>query len=75
VVLQSSLFDGEGGRYSPEQGARFEIHFEKLRNRAVVSLESFAVGGHDAIRWSSRDLLAPILKRAAALFADAMTVR
>jgi len=69
--------------YSPEQGARFEIHFEKLRNRAddrgavafEVSLASFAVGGHDAIRWSSRDLVAPILKRAAALFADAMTVR
>src|SRR5262245_1156168 len=69
--------------YSSEQGARFEIHFEKLRNRAddrgavafEVSLESFAVGGHDAIRWSSRDLVAPILKRAAALFADAMTVR
>jgi KaiC/GvpD/RAD55 family RecA-like ATPase len=69
--------------YSSEQGARFEIHFEKLRNRAddrgavafEVSLESFAVGGHDAIRWSSRDLVAPILKRAAALFSDAMTVR
>ena len=70
--------------YSPEQGARFEIHFEKLRNRTddrgaiafEVSLESFAVGGgHDAMRWSSRDLVAPILKRAAALFADAMTVR
>ena len=27
------------------------------------------------MRWSSRDLVAPILKRAAALFADAMTVR
>src|SRR5262249_34505991 len=69
--------------YSSEQGARFEIHFEKLRNRAddrgavafEVSLESFAVGRHDAIRWSSCDLVAPILRRAAALFADAMTIR
>jgi AAA domain len=69
--------------YSSGQGARFEIHFEKLRNRAddrgavafEVSLESFAVGGHDAVRWSSRNLVAPILKRAAQLFAEGFTVR
>jgi putative DNA primase/helicase len=40
--------------YSPEQGARFEIHFEKLRNRVEgagaepfeASLESFVSYGH-----------------------------
>ena len=69
--------------YSPEQGARFEIHFEKLRNRVdsagavpfEASLESFTADGRDGIRWCSRDLVAPILKRAAALFADGLTVR
>ena len=69
--------------YSPEQGARFEIHFEKLRNRAdgvgavpfEASLESFTGDERDGIRWRSRDLIPPILKRAAALFADGLTVR
>ena len=69
--------------YSPEQGARFEIHFEKLRNRVdgagavpfEATLESFTADGRDGIRWCSRDLVAPILKRAAALFTDGLTVR
>jgi putative DNA primase/helicase len=69
--------------YSPEQGARFEIHFEKLRNRVEgagavpfeASLESFVADGRDGIRWSSRDLVSPVLKRAAALFTEALTVR
>jgi putative DNA primase/helicase len=69
--------------YSPEQGARFEIHFEKLRNRVEgagaepfeASLESFVSYGRQGIRWSSRDLVSPVLKCAAALFAEAMTVR
>jgi putative DNA primase/helicase len=69
--------------YSLEQGARFEIHFEKLRNRAdgagalpfEASLESFTADGRDGIRWGSRDLIPPILKRAAVLFADGLTVR
>jgi putative DNA primase/helicase len=62
--------------YLPDQGARFEVHFEKLRNRAdgaggipfEASLESFVADGREGNRWSSRDLVAPILKRAAALF-------
>jgi hypothetical protein len=29
----------------------------------------------DDIRWSSRDLVSPVFKRAAALFAEALTVR
>jgi putative DNA primase/helicase len=65
--------------YSPEQGARFEIHFEKLRNRVEgagaepfeASLESFVSNGGDGVRWSSRNLI----KRAAGLFAEALTVR
>jgi putative DNA primase/helicase len=69
--------------YSPDQGARFEIHLEKLRNRAdgpgavpfEANLESFVADGQDGIRWSSRDLVAPILRRAAALFAEGLTVR
>jgi putative DNA primase/helicase len=69
--------------YSLEHGARFEIHFEKLRNRAdgagalpfEASLESFTADGRDGIRWGSRDLISPILKRAAQLFADGLTVR
>jgi putative DNA primase/helicase len=69
--------------YSPEQGARFEIHFEKLRNRAdgagalpfEASLESFTANGRDGIRWCSRDLIPPILKRAAQLFAEGLAVR
>jgi putative DNA primase/helicase len=69
--------------YSPEQGARFEIHFEKLRNRVEgagalpfeARLESFVADGRDGTRWSSRDLVSPVLKRAAALFAEALTVR
>ena len=69
--------------YSLVQGARFEIHFEKLRNRVdgagavpfEATLEPFTADERDGIRWCSRDLVAPILKRAAALFADGLTVR
>jgi putative DNA primase/helicase len=69
--------------YSPEEGARFEIHFEKLRNRAdgagalpfEASLESFTADGRDGIRWRARDLISPVLKRAVQLFADGLTVR
>jgi putative DNA primase/helicase len=69
--------------YSPKQGARFEIHFEKLRNRVEgagaepfeASLESFVSYGCDGVRWFSRNLISPVLKRAVALFAEALTVR
>jgi putative DNA primase/helicase len=62
--------------YSPEQGARFEVHFEKLRNRidgdgAVAfgaKLESISVGENDCVRWLDCDLRPPILNQAAALF-------
>jgi putative DNA primase/helicase len=69
--------------YLPEQGARFEVHFEKLRDRAdgaggvpfEASLESFVADGREGNRWCTRDLIPPILKRAAALFAEGLTVR
>ena len=69
--------------YSPEQGARFEIHFEKLRNRVDAAgampfeawLETLDADGQQSIRWSSSDLKPPMLMRAAELFSDGMTVR
>jgi putative DNA primase/helicase len=69
--------------YSPEQGARFQIHFEKLRNRVDDSdavpfearIETLAVGDHDQIRWSCCDLKPPMLMQAAELFGQGMSVR
>jgi putative DNA primase/helicase len=66
--------------YSPEQGARFEIYFEKLRHRvdgdgAIPFEASIQADGEEAIRWSWRDLTPPILKRATELFAEGLTVR
>ena len=69
--------------YSPEQGARFEIHFEKLRNRVdsagampfEARLETLVVNGQRRIRWSSSDLKPPMLNRAAELFGEGLTVR
>src|SRR3984893_18248235 len=69
--------------YSPEQGARFEIHFEKLRNRVdragaapfEASLETFAADGAEGIHWSCCDLKPPLLTHAAELFGEGLTVR
>jgi putative DNA primase/helicase len=69
--------------YSAEQGARFEIHFEKLRNRVdgiwsvpfEARIEAVTRGDREGIRWSCCDLKPPLLKRAAELFAEGMTVR
>src|SRR3984893_3327640 len=69
--------------YSPEQGARFEIHFEKLRNRVdavgampfEARIESVNAGGQRSIRWACSDLKPPMLKQAAELFSEGMTVR
>jgi hypothetical protein len=66
-----------------EQGARFEIHFEKLRNRVEgdgaapfeARVESLNMDGQGSIRWSSGDLKPPLLMQAAELFAEGMTVR
>jgi hypothetical protein len=65
--------------YSPEQGARFEIHFEKLRNRVegagAVLFEARVENVCNAIRWSSVNLKPPLVTQAAELFAEGMTVR
>jgi putative DNA primase/helicase len=69
--------------YSPEQGARFEVHFEKLRNRVegdgAVSFDarlgSFVTGGRDGVRWSAHNQSPPIFQRAIELFQDRSTVR
>jgi hypothetical protein len=70
-------------RTPPDQGARFQVHFEKLRNRVdgIGSLpfeaivEPFVTDGRDGVRWLARDLAPPILKRAAAMFEEGKTVR
>jgi putative DNA primase/helicase len=65
--------------YSPEQGARFEIHFEKLRNRvdgaAAAPFEARVENVDDGICWSSCNLKPPLLMQAAELFGEGMTVR
>ena len=69
--------------YSPEQGARFEVHFEKLRNRVdgdgaiafEAKLESFGGDGSDGVRWSAHDQRPPTFKRATELFQEGLTVR
>jgi putative DNA primase/helicase len=65
--------------YSSEQGARFEIHFEKLRNRVdgdgAFPFEARVENFGDSIRWSTADLKPPLLMQAAELFAEGMTVR
>jgi putative DNA primase/helicase len=65
--------------YSPEQGARFEVHCEKLRNRVdgagAVPFEARIETANEGIRWLSADLMPPKLKQAAILFADGHTVR
>jgi putative DNA primase/helicase len=69
--------------YSPEQGARFEVYFEKLRNRVdgdaavpfEAKLELVSADETDGVRWSDCDLRPPVLKQAAVLFQDGLTVR
>jgi hypothetical protein len=40
-----------------------------------VSIETITAGGPEGIRWCSRDLTPPMLKRATELFAEGLTVR
>lgn len=71
------------GDYSPEQGARFEIHIEKARalvgDGAVpfeAAVEAFTTEtGQTAIRWTARDLNPSVVEQAAALFQEGRTVR
>jgi putative DNA primase/helicase len=69
--------------YSPEQGARFEVHLEKAR--ALVGdgaapfeamVEAFVTeSGRAGIRGVARDLKPPVVYRAAELFRDGHTAR
>ncbi len=69
--------------YSPKEGARFEVHIEKARNLAgdgalpfEAEIEPFgADGGRAGVRWQVKELQAPVLHRAAALFEIGMSVR
>jgi putative DNA primase/helicase len=65
--------------YSPEQGARFEIHFEKLRNRVdsagAIPFEARVENVGNGILWTSTDLKPPLLTQAAELFGEGRTVR
>jgi AAA domain len=69
--------------YSPEQGARFEVHFEKLRNRihgdAAVpfeaKLDAISADETAGVRWLDCNLRPPVLKQAAQLFKDGLSVR
>jgi len=69
--------------YSPEEGARFEVHIEKARTLVgdgalpfEAMVEAFVSGsGRAGIRWVARDLKPSILYRAAELFRDGHTVR
>ena len=69
--------------YSSDQGARFEIHFEKLRHRVGEFGQPFEASaepmssedGRSGIAWASRDLRPPLLMEAAELFEHGHTVR
>lgn len=67
--------------YSAEQGARFEVHFEKLRNRVdsdgAIPFEAKleTVGDGEVVRWSARSLRPPMLNRAVELFQEGLSVR
>jgi putative DNA primase/helicase len=69
--------------YSPEEGARFEVHIEKARTLAGEGASPFEAAveacetetGKPGIRWVARDLKPPIFQRAAALFGRGLSVR
>ena len=69
--------------YSTDQGARFQVHFEKLRNRVEgigslpfeATVEPTMINGHNGIKWLARDLAPPILNQAAVMFEAGKSVR
>jgi putative DNA primase/helicase len=70
-------------KYSPEEGARFEIHFEKIRQRVEgfggpFEARATTVRGSDGqnrLTWSRAEIEAGPLAQAAELFAQGLTVR
>ena len=69
--------------YSPEQGARFEVHFEKLRNwidaegaaAFEARLEACPASNGELVRWFDCALRPPLLRQAAGLFQNGLSVR
>ena len=68
--------------YSPEHGVRFEVHFEKLRNRveaeAAVPFEAklgTSLAEPQRIQWCPCEIKPPLLKQAGELFEAGLTVR
>lgn len=70
-------------RYSPEEGARFEIHFEKIRQRVdgfggPFEAKATTVLGNDGknrLTWSSAEIEPSPVAHAAELFTKGHTVR
>jgi putative DNA primase/helicase len=71
------------GNYSPEEGARVEVHIEKARTLAgegalpfEAAVEPFTTeGGQSAIGWTARDLNPSVFEQALVLFQEGRTVR
>jgi putative DNA primase/helicase len=68
--------------YSPEQGARFEVHLEKARSMVgegaspfEAAVESLTTERGSTIRWLARDLKPSVFEQAAALFQEGKSVR
>lgn len=65
--------------YSPADGARFEVHFEKARGAFGDATDPFEAmmhaGAHGDVTWTCEPLKDVVLKKAAALFADGTSVR
>jgi len=64
--------------YGPEQGARFEIHYEKARNTAGIQLEPFEVqisSKPGIIDWQIHDIREVHVSRARELFQIGCSVR
>jgi putative DNA primase/helicase len=64
--------------YSADQGARFEVHFEKARGIAgedVLPFEARCELVHDRLSWTEKSLTNANLDRVAGLHADGLSVR
>jgi putative DNA primase/helicase len=68
--------------YSPGEGARFEVHVEKMRLRSNFDMTPFEAQGQtvpgetgDKLVWKRSSLAPSVEKRAATLFAAGKTVR
>jgi hypothetical protein len=77
-VLDVSIRLAQPTDYSPEQGARFEVHFKKTRSAfgdAVKPFEALLAIRDGRAEWQVRDLQDVMLHRVAALVNDGATER